>query len=226
MNLTVNCATKPAVNLLALDIAFGAACACITCKDGRSFALQTESARPHSQAIMPLLEKILGMAELSWNDLQWLACGIGPGSFTGLRIAAATIAGINSRLLLPVLEISSLAISAAQIRSEKPIHIVEDARSGMAYVGHYQGSAAVEKDACLAWSDIADWPVGIYSAQQSDERLAAWQFVPAIHPRPEAMAQLLLSMSGKLPDADTLPRTPKPAYINPSQAERHAGSVN
>jgi len=224
VNSTVNHATESKVNLLALDIAFGAACACITRQDGSSFALQTESERPHSQAIMPLLEKLLGMAELSWNDLQWLACGIGPGSFTGLRIAAASISGINSRLMLPVLEISSLAISAAQIETNQTIHIIEDARSGRAYVGHYQDNTAIKKDACVAWNDLADWPVGIYSAQQADKRLSGWKFEPAIRPRPDAMAKLLLSMTDKLPDANTTSRAPKPAYINPSQAERNAAA--
>ncbi|MDX8391612.1 MAG: tRNA (adenosine(37)-N6)-threonylcarbamoyltransferase complex dimerization subunit type 1 TsaB [Mariprofundaceae bacterium] len=212
---------KPTENLLALDIAFGAACACIHRRDGSSFSLQTESNRPHSQVIMPMLENLLEISELSWPDLEYLACGIGPGSFTGLRIAAATISGINSRFKLPVLEVSSLAISAAQIESDTPLYIIEDARGGMAYVGHYQGHTMLEKDRCVAWSEIATWPAGRYSAQQKHQQLNQWQYLDPQHKRPEAMNRLLASITGNITNPETLPRHPQPAYINPSQAERH-----
>jgi len=216
----------PAGNLLALDIAFGAACACINRRDGSSFSLQTESDRPHSQAIIPMLEKLLGMSALSWGELEILACGIGPGSFTGLRIAAATISGINSRLKLPVLEVSSLAISAAQVKSEKPLYVIEDARSGMAYVGQYQGLTMLAQDACIVWDDIGAWPAGMYSARQADnERLSEWQYLAPQCNRPQAMSRLLTAMTANMPDMDALPRHPQPAYINPSQAERNAPHV-
>ncbi len=213
-------------NLLALDIAFGAACACVNRRDGSSFTLQSESDRPHSQAIMPMLEKLLDMSNLTWRELEMLACGIGPGSFTGLRIAAATISGINSQLKLPVLEVSSLAISAAQIDYDAPLHIIEDARAGMAYVGQYQGHNMLEKDTCITWHELAVWPAGMYSAQQADnERLAQWQYIEPQYRRPEAMARVLLSMCENMQNIDALPRHPQPAYINPSQAERNATHV-
>ncbi|MDQ6986227.1 MAG: tRNA (adenosine(37)-N6)-threonylcarbamoyltransferase complex dimerization subunit type 1 TsaB [Mariprofundaceae bacterium] len=212
-------------NLLALDIAFGAAYACINRRDGSNFSLQTESQRPHSQAIMPMLENLLEMSALSWSDLEMLACGIGPGSFTGLRIAAATVSGINSQLKLPVLEISSLAISAAQVEHDAPLYIIEDARSGMAYVGHYQRHIMLQKDACVAWDEIAARPAGIYSACQADnQHLAQWQYIAPQYERPQAMVKLLASMCENISNTDALPRNPRPAYINPSQAERHARS--
>jgi len=213
-------------NLLGLDIAFGAACACINRQDGSCFSRQTESNRPHSQAIMPMLEALLIEAELTWNDLELLACGIGPGSFTGLRIASATISGINSALNLPVLEISSLAISAAQVKSGEPLYIIEDARADMAYVGHYQGHSALQKDMCITWDELAEYPAAAYSGQQEEsKRLANWHYLLPEQTRLQAMAQLLAAESANITSLDRLPRHASPAYINPSQAERNVARV-
>ena len=208
-------------NILALDIACGAACACIMHRNGGVFLRQTDSDKPHSQAIMPMLESLLAEAELTWRDLDMLACGIGPGSFTGLRIAAATIAGINAGLKLPVLELSSLAISAAQADSEDELYVVEDARAGFAYIGRYRRFSATSTDACLPWRDIAAMPQATYTARQEDRKhLAGWRYIPPRISRPKAMAALLSAC--RIEDAGALPRIPSPAYLNPSQAERHA----
>ena len=47
--------------------------------------------REHSTALMPMVKKTLEDAKLTLDDLDMLACGIGPGSFTGIRIGIASI---------------------------------------------------------------------------------------------------------------------------------------
>lgn len=210
-------------NILALDIAFGPAAACLLRRDGSILTAGGVDERPHSQAIMPLLEGLLKRGGMQWDNLDMLAAGIGPGSFTGLRIAAASIAGINSGLNLPVLELSSLAISALQCESGNPVHVFEDARAGLAYAACYQGNRAVIQDCCMDWEEIGQMePEGYTALRAETDRLPGWLYLPPSTPRPVAMSRLLLSAARGLSETDTLPRVATPAYLIASQAERHA----
>lgn len=208
-------------NILALDISFGPASACLLRRDGNHFVANGSDERPHSQAVMPMLESLLARAELGWSSLDMLAAGIGPGSFTGLRIAAATLTGINSSLELPIIELSSLAIGALQVDCDKQLHVIEDARAGLAYVGRYRGGEPMAADDCLSWDDIAKLPPASYTAHRPDSRLQAWQYLPPVRPRAEAMVTLLIQQSAALKNNGDLPRTVRPAYLISSQAERH-----
>jgi len=139
---------KHSFSILALDTAYGEISACIISAD--QSRLTTAGAEPdnktRSTQIIPVLDDLLMQAGLAWSDLDALAFSRGPGSFTGLRIAAATLAGINASLKLPMLHISSLAITAEQADSPDPIRVVEDARAGEAFVGLYQNGKAQQGD--------------------------------------------------------------------------------
>jgi len=209
-------------NILALDIAFGPACACLIRRDGSIFSSTGDVDRAHSQTIMSQLQTLLDEAELDWPELNMLAAGVGPGSFTGLRIAAATLAGINTSLDLPLIELSSLAISALQTNKDMPLYVIEDGRSGLAYCACYHGHEAVNPDACMDWKEIALLPAASYTAQRPDERhLPGWTYIPPATTRSQAMARLAISRSTQLENVASLPRYATPAYLIPSQAERN-----
>lgn len=74
--------------------------------------------RQHAQLILPQIQALLAEAQLSMSDLDGLVFGRGPGSFTGLRIAAATTQGLALALDLPVLPISTLAAQAWQAHQD------------------------------------------------------------------------------------------------------------
>ena len=210
-------------NILALDIAFGPACACLIRRDGSIFSAAGNDDRPHSQTIMPLLQTLLAEAELDWPELTMLAAGVGPGSFTGLRIAAATLAGINTSLDLPLMELSSLAISALQADRDTPLYVIEDGRAGLAYCACYHGHEEVNPDTCMNWNEIALLPRASYTAHRPDEQhLPGWSYIPPIISRSQAMARLAISRTGHLENMASLPRFATPAYLIPSQAERNA----
>lgn len=210
-------------NILALDIAFGPAAACLMRCDGRVFTAGGDSNRPHSQSIVPILQSLVDEAGIDWRELDMLACGVGPGSFTGLRMAAATLAGINASLDLPLIEISSLGISAAQVEEGTPLYVIEDARSGLAYVGRYKGVQALIDDGCLAWDEVRSMGTANYTAHRaSPTHLPGWTCVPASVPRPLAMSRLVAAHAEGLDDTTKLPRLARPIYLMASQAERHA----
>jgi tRNA threonylcarbamoyladenosine biosynthesis protein TsaB len=67
----------------------------------------------HGQALAPLIQSTLGSLGLAPKDLDLLAVGRGPGSFTGLRVGLALAKGLAFAANLPLLGLSSLAVLAA-----------------------------------------------------------------------------------------------------------------
>lgn len=97
--------------------------------------------RQHTQLILPMIESLLAAAELKINQLDALAFGCGPGSFTGVRIATGVVQGIGFAADLPVLPISTLA-SIAQLvyddhKAEKVLTAI-DARMTQVYWAQYK----------------------------------------------------------------------------------------
>jgi len=210
-------------NILSLDAAFGPACACLIRQDAGRFYASSQSDKPHSQAILPMLEALLTEAELNWNDVQLLGIGIGPGSFTGLRVAAATMAGINASLRLPMLEFSSLAITARQSSAREPVWVIEDARADSVWLGHYLEGMPLEKDQNQPWDEVRCMPVDTYLTQTPTMvDLPGWKHLPLELPRCKALAILTCQQASKVVNPDALPRFTNPAYLSPSQAERNA----
>ena len=70
-------------------------------------------ARPaHALRLLPLVEEVLVAAGAGWEQIERIAVGVGPGSFTGLRLGIATARGLAQARDLPVVGVSSLAALA------------------------------------------------------------------------------------------------------------------
>lgn len=95
----------------------------------------------HSQQILPMIDTLLTRNELSIKDIDLIAYGRGPGSFTGVRIAASTAQGLAFGNNVPVAEISTLAAMAqqnyAQYNCMQTISLI-DARMQEVYLGFYE----------------------------------------------------------------------------------------
>ena len=97
--------------------------------------------RMHAKLVLPMCERLLADAGLVLSHLDALAFGCGPGSFTGLRIAAGVIQGLALGADLPIASVSTLAALAQQIfiRQETDCAFAAlDARMGEVYWGVYQ----------------------------------------------------------------------------------------
>ena len=95
--------------------------------------------KTHSQTLLPMLDEIRKMTELDLASVDAIAIAAGPGSFTGLRIGAATVKGLGSALNKPIVPVSTLAAMAYQIyATDYYICPIMDARRNQVYTAVYR----------------------------------------------------------------------------------------
>jgi len=105
--------TSPPLPLLALDTS-GQSCSAALCLPGdRLLSRITHEPRQHTRALFAFIEALLAESQLSRQDIACLACGQGPGAFTGLRIAIAVTQGLGLALGVPILPVNTLQAIAA-----------------------------------------------------------------------------------------------------------------
>ncbi|MCD4813249.1 tRNA (adenosine(37)-N6)-threonylcarbamoyltransferase complex dimerization subunit type 1 TsaB [bacterium] len=95
------------------------------------------SPRRHNEAILPKLESLLTNHGYTPADITGVAVGLGPGSFTGVRIGIATAMGLAQSLSLPVIGISSFLTIAAGVLANRVL-VIGDARQNMLYASAYE----------------------------------------------------------------------------------------
>ena len=99
------------MRILAIDTATEA-CSVALWNDGTTFAHFEECPREHTQRILPLVKTILTEGNTALTDLDALAYGRGPGSFTGVRIGIGIAQGLALGADLPMIGVSTLATMA------------------------------------------------------------------------------------------------------------------
>ena len=114
----------------------------------------------HAEVILPLVRSILDGASLSLSEVSGIAVTIGPGSFTGLRIALATVKGIAYEWGVPVVGVSTLHANAARIVDDGFICSLLDARKQEVYAALFRraGKALtrVSEDALLSVGRVSE----------------------------------------------------------------------
>ena len=137
------------MKLLAIDTATEQ-CSVALAVDGVMFTRVVPTARNHADMILPLVNEVLSEAGLALKELDGLAFGRGPGSFTGVRIAVSVAQGLALATGLPVVGISNLAAVAqlaATTYSLPPgahVLVCMDARMQEVYWAVYRVGAHVE----------------------------------------------------------------------------------
>ncbi len=128
------------MKLLAVDTATEA-CSAALYLDGEIQHRFQLAPRKHTQLILPMVDELMAEAGLSPQQLDGLAFGRGPGSFTGVRIATGIIQGIALGADLPVVPVSDMAAIAQAYfnrNQEDTAFVAMDARMSEIYWGVYQ----------------------------------------------------------------------------------------
>jgi len=104
------------------------------------FDRSVDESTDHAKEIFKRIDDVLKLANISIEELDFLAVGIGPGRFSGLRVSISAIKSISYVLNKPIIAISSLEIIAREMmqknNKEKAI-LIEDAGRGNLYIGSY-----------------------------------------------------------------------------------------
>jgi len=142
--------------IVGFDTATAATAAAVLRPDGRAFEARDDPApgeRPgHAARLLGLVEEALAQAGGTWEDVERLAAGVGPGGFTGLRIGVATARGLAQAHGLPVAGVGSLHALAA---AAPDVAAVLDARRGEVFAAVWRAGRLVLGPAALAPADLA-----------------------------------------------------------------------
>lgn len=153
------------VNLLAIDTSTHATVLGLAVGD-RVLDRTTEAKNSHSREVLPLISAMVSDAGLALSDIDALVFGQGPGSFTGLRIAAGVVQGLGYGLKIPVVQVSTMAC-LAQAAASEPDHqvfVALTARLEEIYFGAYAFEAGMAipiiTEGVLDVSELPKLPAG------------------------------------------------------------------
>ncbi len=83
----------------------------------------------HAETLLPNVQQMLDSTATTLEHVELIAVGLGPGSFTGLRVGLATAHGISLPREIPIVGVSSLSVVAAQVLDTlAPDHRLQDRR--------------------------------------------------------------------------------------------------
>lgn len=142
------------LTLLALDTSTEA-CSVALLYNGEKTYLNELAQRTHAKRILPMVDKILTDFGLKLNQLDALAFGRGPGSFTGVRVGAAIAQGLALGADLPVIPISNLtamAQAAFELYQAENVAAAIDARMNEVYF-----SQLVREKKCTDFGQFFVW---------------------------------------------------------------------
>ncbi len=200
-------------------------------REGRARAALRDRVTTHSERLLPLVDEALRAAGVAAEALDAIACGAGPGSFTGLRIGLATAKGLCLALGKPLVMVSSLQALAARAAPGAAAVGCLDAFKGEVYAGFFRGG---DPPAPVAAEVVA--PASVVAArirELFDDRAvylfgdgpARWRELAAVDgavcdERPPDAAEVARLAAHRVArgDFDDLAAA-APRYIRPSEAE-------
>jgi len=119
------------MNILAIDTSSQAAGAAVVTEHKTVAEIIINERKEHSRTIMPIIDGVLKGAGITINDINYIACTNGPGSFTGLRVGVATAKMFAYATGAKVIGVDTLlALAAAAGSGTERISVAVDAQRG------------------------------------------------------------------------------------------------
>lgn len=153
------------MKILALDTSTEY-CSVALWRDGAVDAREAHAGQRHSELLLPMVDELLGRHGLAAKDLDGIAFGEGPGSFTGLRIGCGVTQGLAFGAGLPVVGVSTLLALAEAAGAARAVCCL-DARMGEIYHAAYAQSGpdwrTVHLPSLCAPEDAPPLPAGAWT---------------------------------------------------------------
>jgi tRNA threonylcarbamoyladenosine biosynthesis protein TsaB len=148
------------VNVLGIDTSTPASAACVVRSDGEAFEVEPAAARltgppGHTGELLPAVADCLERSGIGWAELDAIAVGVGPGTFTGLRVGVTTaraLARAHGAQLRPV---PSPAALARGIEGRSRLAVI-DARRGEVFAALYDDGGEVWGPLAVAPEELAE----------------------------------------------------------------------
>ena len=185
----------------------------------------------HASRLVPAIDTVLEEAGVDRMELSGVVVGEGPGSFTGVRVAAATAKGLTRALSVPLWAVSSLAAAALASGTGPIRYALFDARSDRVYGACYGvGSVGVQTlvpPHAGSLRDVLDGDVPggvIFIGDAADRHRAVIEgagYPVADRSDLDSLADGLLAYLGLCPDRSPIEDVEawQPTYLRPSSAE-------
>lgn len=122
------------MNVLAIDTSGPVCGVAVMTEAGIRFACAVQNKRTHSVNLMPMVDAALRTTGLTLGDMDRLACTVGPGSFTGVRLGVSTLKGLAHGCGKPCVGVDALeALAAGAGDFPGLLCPIQDARAGQVY---------------------------------------------------------------------------------------------
>jgi tRNA threonylcarbamoyladenosine biosynthesis protein TsaB len=221
-------------NLLVIDTSTDRTTVGILTRSGAVFVSSPTATRKHGRDLLPRVHELLGRSGVAVGDLQVVAVGLGPGSYTGLRIgltAARVLAYATGADLVGFDSLEGMARGSPADALE--VHVVADAQRGDVYAADFARAAPREPLVCVSHARIeplASWSGrlgahGLVLGPGLDSPRIREALPPGIaiadselcRPRADSLIELVseLSRGGRRDDLWTM----EPNYLRRSAAE-------
>lgn len=226
------------MKLLSID-ASGKTAACALTENGEIIAKSfTDSGLTHSQTLLPMIKSMLALAGVDISEVDEFALTVGPGSFTGLRIGAATVMGLAGDR--PCRCVPTLSAIAYNLKDKNGIIIPAlDARRNQVYTAVFKCEGGVitqlEDDCAISVEEVFD-KISRYSTEYSvyiaGDGAYLFENAAAVYPSVEFADGNLLYPQGEgianasVSIAPISARDIKLSYLRLSQAEREMKERN
>jgi tRNA threonylcarbamoyl adenosine modification protein YeaZ len=213
--------------ILAFDTSAAHCAAALLIGDRIVASRHEEMGRGQAERLFPMLEEVLGAAGVVWEELDAIGVGVGPGNFTGIRIAVSAARGLALSLGIPAVGVSLFEQMRMEAGTASDIVVSLEAPRGQAYIQKFK-SGKVEGepylidphslDAVLDASEgalILGHEAGGIARSAKMSTAKSFPFVDASIAKPAERAARLAAE--RFASGGEIPR-PAPLYIRPADA--------
>lgn len=124
--------------ILAIDTSLGSCSVALWQGDGVTASIHEDKSSQQSRNLLPMIEAVLAERGAAYADMDAIACTIGPGGFTGIRVGLTTARALRLATGKPLIGLTTLEVIASSAKLTGDILAIIDAYRGQYYVQRFR----------------------------------------------------------------------------------------